>query len=54
MIVEAKGPGAKLSTGAKKGDQMSKPWVKNTAEEINNGQRLVGLLHVTGRPLIAC
>lgn len=34
MIVEAKGPGAKLSTGAIKGDQMSTEWVKNTATEI--------------------
>jgi len=41
IIVEAKGPGAKLSTGAKKGDQMSKEWILNTAEEMSDkGQEL--------------
>jgi hypothetical protein len=33
-IVEAKGPGAPLSTGAVKGDQMSPDWVYNTAREM--------------------
>ncbi len=33
IIVEAKGPGATLSTGAAKGDQMSKMWVKASLEE---------------------
>lgn len=32
--MEAKGGSSGLSTGAKKGDQMSKPWVKNTVEEM--------------------
>jgi hypothetical protein len=34
MIVEAKGPGAKLSTNAQKGPQMSQQWVNNTANEM--------------------
>lgn len=34
LIVEAKGKGAKLSTGAKKGDQMSGEWVENTVTEM--------------------
>lgn len=33
-VVEAKGPGAKLATGAKKGDQMSAEWTRNTAQEM--------------------
>ena len=33
LIVEAKGPGAELATGAAKGDQMSRTWVNNTADE---------------------
>lgn len=33
MVVEAKGPGAELSTKAKKGPQMSQKWVKNSADE---------------------
>ena len=36
VIVEAKGPGAGLSTGAAKGDQMSSEWVANTANEMAN------------------
>ena len=36
VIVEAKGPGATLSTGAAKGDQMSKQWVRNSLEEVVN------------------
>ncbi|MGH1485268.1 MAG: hypothetical protein ACRBCI_03540 [Cellvibrionaceae bacterium] len=35
MIVEAKGPGAKLSTNANKGKQMSQEWVENTAEQMS-------------------
>jgi hypothetical protein len=34
VIVEAKGPGASLSTNAAKGAQMSKEWVGNTLDEI--------------------
>ncbi|TAA47784.1 hypothetical protein [Corallincola spongiicola] len=34
IIVEAKGPGAKLGTKAKKGDQMSQEWIENTAAEM--------------------
>jgi hypothetical protein len=34
VIVEAKGPGATLSTGAAKGDQMSKQWVRNSLQEV--------------------
>ncbi|MCI0660518.1 MAG: DUF6531 domain-containing protein, partial [Acidobacteria bacterium] len=33
MVVEAKGPGAELSTNAKKGPQMSKKWMENSAKE---------------------
>lgn len=36
VIVEAKGPGATLSTNAAKGDQMSKMWVENTLESVKN------------------
>ncbi|XXT18670.1 RHS repeat-associated core domain-containing protein [Sorangium sp. So ce429] len=38
VIVEAKGPGASLSKGAKKGDQMDKKWVKNTATKMTNSK----------------
>lgn len=34
LIVEAKGPSAKLATNAAKGRQMSKEWVKNTISEM--------------------
>ena len=34
LIVEAKGHGAKLSTDAAKGAQMSQKWVKNTVDEM--------------------
>ena len=34
LIVEAKGPGASLSTSAAKGDQMSKMWVQNSLREV--------------------
>jgi hypothetical protein len=40
VIVEAKGPGAKLSEGAKKGDQMSTEWVRNTLEELSHSKSL--------------
>ena len=36
MLVEAKGPGATLSTAAAKGDQMSKQWVRNSLNSIVN------------------
>jgi hypothetical protein len=36
MLVEAKGPGASLSTAAAKGDQMSKQWVRNSLNSIVN------------------
>lgn len=36
IIVEAKGPGAKLATNAKKGPQMSKKWVNNSLTEVAN------------------
>jgi hypothetical protein len=58
VVVEAKGPGATLSTGAAKGDQMTTPWIRETAQEMRNtgtpeqrelaGQILNGLR--TGRP----
>jgi hypothetical protein len=34
MIVEAKGPGAQLSTNAAKGPQMSQEWVENTVSDM--------------------
>ncbi|MFC5863352.1 DUF6861 domain-containing protein [Acidicapsa dinghuensis] len=58
MIVEAKGPGASLSTNAAKGPQMSQEWVQNTVTEMTNssdpatqalGQRLQNALD-TGDP----
>jgi hypothetical protein len=36
IIVEAKGPGATLSTNAAKGDQMSKQWVRSSLESVGN------------------
>lgn len=36
VIVEAKGPGAKLLEGAKKGDQMSAEWVENSLISVSN------------------
>ena len=36
MIVEAKGPDAPLKKGYKKGDQMSKKWVKNSIQEMRS------------------
>lgn len=38
LIVEAKGPGASLSTSAAKGDQMSKMWVRSSLEQIINSR----------------
>lgn len=58
MIVEAKGPGASLSTNAAKGPQMSQEWVQNTVTDMTNssdpgtqalGQRLQNALD-TGDP----
>ncbi|WP_259395928.1 MULTISPECIES: hypothetical protein [unclassified Pseudoalteromonas] len=39
FVVEAKGPGAKLLTGAKKGDQMTDPWVKKSLESMENSKK---------------
>ena len=36
VVVEAKGPGAVLSTDAAKGPQMSKIWVRNSLEAMVN------------------
>jgi hypothetical protein len=36
IIVEAKGPGAKLGSSARKGAQMSKSWVMMTADGMSN------------------
>ena len=38
IVVEAKGPGATLSTNAAKGDQMSKQWVRACLNEVNNSK----------------
>lgn len=38
-IVEAKGPGAKLSDNAAKGDQMSTQWVKASLEQAANSSK---------------
>ena len=60
MIVEAKGPGATLSTDAAKGPQMSQQWVRNTVDEMLNsndpatrdlGQRLQDALDDKQPPL---
>jgi hypothetical protein len=40
IIVEAKGPGATLSAGAVKGDQMSTEWVRTTAEQMATSDTL--------------
>jgi hypothetical protein len=46
MIVEAKGPGASLSTNAAKGPQMSQEWVENSVSDMLNssdaGTRAIG------------
>lgn len=39
VIVEAKGPGATLSTNAAKGDQMSKQWVRASLESVVNSSK---------------
>ena len=39
VIVEAKGPGATLSTSAAKGDQMSKMWVRKCLEQVTLSQK---------------
>jgi hypothetical protein len=60
VIVEAKGPGATLSTTSTKGDQMSKMWVrksleevifsaKSTPDEINHAKRMIWAMN-NGRP----
>jgi len=60
MIVEAKGPGAKLSTEAAKGPQMSQEWVENSVSDMTNssdpatralGQRLQKALDTGVPPL---
>ncbi|MCS6123671.1 hypothetical protein G3469_12055 [Shewanella baltica] len=38
FVVEAKGPGAKLSTGASKGDQMTDRWVKNNLQAMEESK----------------
>jgi hypothetical protein len=38
IMVEAKGPGATLSTGAAKGDQMTLEWVRNSLTEVKNSK----------------
>ncbi|WP_244958547.1 RHS repeat-associated core domain-containing protein [Pseudoalteromonas fuliginea] len=39
FVVEAKGPGAKLLTGANKGDQMTDPWVKNSLKSMKKSEK---------------
>ena len=39
FVVEAKGPGAKLTTGAKKGDQMTERWVDNSLQSMKNSKK---------------
>jgi len=60
MIVEAKGPGAELSTNAAKGPQMSQEWVENTVNEMRRssdpatkalGERLQNALDTGDPPL---
>lgn len=51
LVVEAKGPGAKLSTGAKKGDQMSGEWMDNTASKMaENGDSTLADAFNSGPP----
>ncbi len=38
FIVEAKGPGAKLSKGADKGDQMTNKWINNSLKEMDKSK----------------
>ena len=42
VIVEAKGPGAKLLTGATKGDQMTNKWVKNSLKSMSKSKKYEG------------
>ena len=42
FVVEAKGPGAKLLTGAKKGDQMTNKWVKNSLKSMSKSKKYEG------------
>lgn len=60
MIVEAKGPGATLSTNAAKGPQMSQEWVENSVSDMLNssdpatralGQKLQDALDTGDPPL---
>ncbi|MBH0063067.1 hypothetical protein I6E85_18215 [Pseudoalteromonas sp. NZS71] len=39
FIVEAKGPGAKLTKGAKKGDQMTDKWIDNTLASMKKSKK---------------
>ncbi|MBB1482148.1 hypothetical protein H5186_22290 [Pseudoalteromonas sp. SG41-2] len=39
FIVEAKGPGAELTKGAKKGDQMTTKWIKNTIKSMRKSKK---------------
>ena len=39
FIVEAKGPGAKLTKGAKKGDQMTEGWINNTIKNMEKSKK---------------
>ena len=39
FIVEAKGPGAQLTKGAKKGEQMTDSWIKNTIERMGSSKK---------------
>ena len=39
FVVEAKGSGAKLLTGAKKGEQMTDLWVKKSLESTENSEK---------------
>ncbi len=39
FVVEAKGPGAKLMTGAKKGNQMTDPWIKKSLESMKKSKK---------------
>lgn len=39
FVVEAKGPGAKLLTGANKGDQMTDEWIESSLESMKNSKK---------------
>lgn len=53
IVVEAKGPGAELGKGAKKGDQMSETWMSSTANDMarNGDTRLQDAL-MKGEPKV--